>query len=55
MINEQHRPDLSKIAEDTPKAFRELFVRCWDQNPAKRPEFSDIVDALKAILDVVPA
>ena len=55
MINEQQRPDLTKIAEDTPKAFRELFVKCWDQNPAKRPEFSDIVDALKAILDVLPA
>lgn len=34
------RPDLPK---KLPKAFADLLVRCWDEDPAKRPTFQSIM------------
>jgi len=43
---------------EIPKAVlaevKELIVKCWDQTPAKRPDFQFIVQTLTAIMDSLP-
>lgn len=42
-IYKQKRPELDKI----PSSYRELIEICWDENPANRPSFDEIVKKLK--------
>jgi serine/threonine protein kinase len=35
-------------------SYVELMVRCWDQNPEKRPEFPEIISSLRDILSTFP-
>ena len=53
VTSNQRRPDLGRLERDTPKAYRELFCRCWAQKPEMRPEFKEIVSELKAIQDQI--
>lgn len=45
VAHEGYRP---VIAPHTPTAIKELIVRCWDDNPKKRPSFDEILKYLKA-------
>jgi len=44
-----HRPDKEAIPPDVPVALEQLMVRCWDQEPERRPPFTEILKILKAI------
>ncbi|KNC45910.1 TKL protein kinase [Thecamonas trahens ATCC 50062] len=46
------RPSLDAI--DAPLAIVDLVTRCWDVDPAARPEFSDILTVLAVTLDALP-
>lgn len=43
------RPDLNAISPDCPMAFKSLMMKCWDQDPSKRPDFRTILDMLSQI------
>lgn len=49
VINYQERPNMKVIPEDCPKELIAVMVKCWEQNPAMRPDFSDIVKAFRTI------
>jgi hypothetical protein len=34
------------VADEVPKELRDLITRCWNQQPAKRPSLSEVVDIL---------
>lgn len=34
------------IPEDCPQVLRSLMHRCWNSNPAKRPQFAEIISIL---------
>lgn len=36
-----------EIAKDCPQVLRSLMLRCWNNCPAKRPQFSDIIAILQ--------
>jgi hypothetical protein len=36
------------LPEDGDLAFKELMVRCWNEDPALRPTFKEVVEALAA-------
>ncbi|RIB11721.1 kinase-like domain-containing protein [Gigaspora rosea] len=40
--------------EDTPRQYVELYTRCWDDSPTKRPDINSIIEYLNS-LDVVQA
>jgi hypothetical protein len=40
---------MSKIPEDIPKELVFVMQKCWEQQPESRPEFQDVVKALKKI------
>ncbi|GAX77879.1 hypothetical protein CEUSTIGMA_g5321.t1 [Chlamydomonas eustigma] len=35
---------------ETPAAYKELAMRCWDESPTKRPDFSEVLDALQTMV-----
>jgi predicted outer membrane repeat protein len=39
------------VSSDCPDEYRSLMVRCWDNDPAKRPRFQEIVHLLGVMLD----
>jgi len=41
------------IPDDCPKTLRELMIKCWDNDPQKRPEFTEICDVLLEHQEVV--
>ena len=43
------RPDLKKIPNDTPDKLKELMIKCWDQDPNKRPSFDYIITFIENI------
>lgn len=43
------RPDLKLVPPECPQNFKALMIRCWDQDPTKRPDFRTILDALNEI------
>jgi alpha-tubulin suppressor-like RCC1 family protein/predicted Ser/Thr protein kinase len=49
--NVLQKPDYRPIIEKTsmPKEYLDLMKKCWEQNPNKRPSFSEVIDALKGI------
>ena len=49
VINFKERPSLKTIPEDCPKELVAVMVKCWEQNPTLRPDFSDIVRAFRSI------
>eukprot|EP00928_Gymnodinium_smaydae_P001579 TRINITY_DN10576_c0_g1_i3.p2 TRINITY_DN10576_c0_g1~~TRINITY_DN10576_c0_g1_i3.p2 ORF type:complete len:313 (+),score=74.80 TRINITY_DN10576_c0_g1_i3:1078-2016(+) len=52
------RPDLEAVPEDCPSILRELMIRCWDQDPAARPAFNEILETILALplpLPMAPA
>lgn len=51
VVSQQARPDMSKIPPDTPKEMVFVMKKCWEQDPHQRPEFKDVVKALKQIHD----
>jgi mitogen-activated protein kinase kinase kinase 9 len=44
MNKSDYRPTIEKY--NIPKDYTELMKRCWEQNPAKRPPFSEVIDIL---------
>ena len=42
------------IPNDFPEAYKNLMIRCWDQDPQNRPTFNDIVDELQKPEYVLP-
>ena len=48
IVNEGLRPP---EAEDLPPALQQLVFDCWNETPALRPPFSEIVSRLQRILD----
>ena len=47
----QHkRPDVRLVEPGCPPKLKELMVRCWNEDPAARPAFPEIVAALEPIL-----
>lgn len=49
VINFQDRPNIKLIPENCPKELIAIMVKCWDQIPERRPDFADIVRALKNV------
>ena len=49
VANENLRPP---VPEDCP--WKDLMVRCWDQLPRNRPDFDQIVEELKTMLEDIP-
>jgi len=46
------RPRLDKLRKSTPKRIRKLIVKCWDQDPLKRPQsFTGILSILNKLQD----
>ena len=43
------RPSLKRLGNDTPDKFKELMVKCWDQDPNKRPSFENIIQFIEEI------
>ncbi len=37
------------IPEDCPKELIAVMIKCWEQNPEARPDFSDIVRAFRTV------
>ena len=40
------RPDLTRLQECIPSAYRDLMLHAWDQAPHRRPSFRDILKKL---------
>jgi len=49
VVNFKERPSLKVIPQDAPKELVAIMKKCWEQDPGKRPDFGDIVRALKKI------
>jgi len=45
-----HAGERPKIPPNLPAPLAEMLTRCWDINPAKRPEFTDIIPVLESAL-----
>lgn len=43
------RPELEAVPEDCPTALRDLMIRCWSQDPCKRPNFVEILDVVRQL------
>ena len=43
------RPSLKRLGNDTPEKFKELMIKCWDQDPNKRPSFENIIQFIEEI------
>ncbi|KAM3145790.1 hypothetical protein pb186bvf_002085 [Paramecium bursaria] len=46
VVEQQHRPELNF---QCPDQIKQLIQLCWNQNPSKRPSFTNIVDLLSQI------
>lgn len=46
VINYKERPPLEKISPDCPQNLVIIMRACWEQDPEKRPNFSDVIQAL---------
>jgi len=49
VIHHKERPPLSDIPSDCPKALKLIMSACWEQDPDKRPNFSDVIQGLDSI------
>ena len=52
------RPDLAamrKARKDCPEELMDIVARCWAQNPAERPAFTDLIPELENLLTDVKA
>jgi hypothetical protein len=49
VINFKERPSMKLIPEDCPKELIAVMIKCWEQNPEARPDFSDIVRAFRTV------
>lgn len=49
VLEDGERPPLSKIKEDCPPELVLIMKVCWDQDPNRRPNFSDIIEALNLL------
>ena len=49
VVHFKERPNINIIPADCPKELVSIMTKCWDQNPDNRPDFTDIVKALKMI------
>lgn len=48
-----HRGERPRIPHGTPPQLQSILVRCWDVDPAKRPEMSEVISVLdKMICDL---
>ncbi len=47
VLSRKERPDLNMIPIDCPPLLRDLMIQCWDHDPDQRPDFKNIVLALK--------
>ena len=47
--------DKEDIPEDTPPSYAALIARCWETDPARRPEAPEIVHALEALKSATAA
>ena len=43
VVQDHERPPLSKIPEDCPRELIVIMRACWEQNPERRPRFSDVI------------
>ena len=50
-ISEGGRPE---FPDSSPSSWRNLIERCWDQDPNKRPTFTEICDLLESSIFVNP-
>ena len=49
VINYKERPPLAKVAKGCPKELIMIMKACWEHEPEKRPDFSDVIEGLQAI------
>ena len=52
ILHEDYRPPLP---DDLLSEYRQLIQLCWDKNPDKRPDFSEILNVLRSTKDKLPA
>ena len=48
LVLEGRRPE---VASGVPASITDVIASCWDADPARRPAFTDIQDALSSVLD----
>lgn len=49
IVKDGQREKIESCEPETPKEFRELIVKCWDQNADERPRIDNIVKTLETI------
>lgn len=49
VINYKERPPLKKIEDGCPEELITIMRACWEQDPAARPNFSDVIEGLSAL------
>ena len=46
VINYKERPSLEKIPPECPELLVRIMKACWEQDPNRRPQFSDVIQGL---------
>ena len=49
VLHFHERPNLAAIERTTPDALVDLVLACWEEEPARRPSFSEILSELKTL------
>jgi len=49
VVNMKKRPDINLIPVTCPDELKSVMFRCWNENPALRPTFSEIVRELSSL------
>src|SRR6266498_3615894 len=42
-----------EIVENTPQCYIDLMKKCWDKDPLKRPDVSEIADTIKNWISII--
>lgn len=49
VANQGGRPETLFISSRCPPVLKELMIRCWDADPARRPDFREVLAVLGGV------